>query len=144
MTDDVRLRTQSLGPMFLTFNPDDVTVQEKRVVAQLHGDGDPDPQTWKRTSRGNGRHTFHQVIDGSELYLTAEAATNRARVVMAAKRDGFDKQTWRDNPIGHLELGTSQRWLQADDTIDCGQRFVVEVVTQDSLTQGSEWEQLLA
>ena len=141
MADNVMLRAQSLGNLFL-FALDGAN--EFRVVVQQHDLSDPTtpPQIWTRTSRGDGRYTFHRGTDGNERYLTAEDTTNRSRVVTAAKNDDFNRQTWRDNPHGYLELGTSERWLQPDDTIDCGQRFVVEIVTQGSLTQASQWTQI--
>jgi hypothetical protein len=135
MTDTVKLRTQSLGPLFLS---EAHTGSVTRVVVRLL-DGSPD-QDWVRTPRRKG-FTLHRGPPGSERYLTAEATTNRSHVITAPKNNGFDRQTWRtDISPGHIMLGTSGRFLQADDTLICGNGFVVELVTASSEGLGSEWQ----
>jgi hypothetical protein len=127
-------------------------VDDFRVVARASQPPNPPPQTWTRTDRGAGRLTFHVNKGGDDLYLTN---VDHFHVITHPKQDGFDRQTWREDmgAQGHIQLGQTNRWLQADSTLahfgldhvhggcDDVARFVVEVVPFDIRGQSSEWDQ---
>jgi hypothetical protein len=141
---DVSVKTLSVGTGFLT--PVDALADgRRRLVAALAPV--PTPQRWHKTDRPDGSFTLHTDTAGDKRYLTAEREANRAHVFTAQRDNKLRRQIWRKGFGATIVLGASVDFtnprfsLQADDTLlACGNQLVVELVDQNSLGLGSEWE----